>query len=116
MTVLVVGAPFRHGSRIYNCDIVLHRGRVLRVVSKTYLPTYREFYDPSLRIGPGCGRQRNLDRFDACAIWHHLLFEADDVPGLECQPVTAASRFDHYLAELLTGLLQSRQGAKPGRR
>jgi hypothetical protein len=32
----------------------------------------------------------------------------------KCQPVTAASRFE--LAELFTGLLQSRQGAKPGRR
>jgi NAD+ synthase (glutamine-hydrolysing) len=44
-TVLVVGAPLRHGARIYNCAAVIHRGRLLGVVPKTYLPTYREFYE-----------------------------------------------------------------------
>src|ERR1700712_4803336 len=28
MTVLVIGAPLRHGSRIYNCAVVVHRGRL----------------------------------------------------------------------------------------
>src|SRR4051812_18938118 len=37
--------PLRQGSRIYNCAVVVHRGRVLGVVPKTYLPTYREFYE-----------------------------------------------------------------------
>ena len=45
MSVLIVGAPLRHGARIYNCAVVVHRGRVLGVVPKTYLPTYREFYE-----------------------------------------------------------------------
>ncbi|MGB0437701.1 MAG: nitrilase-related carbon-nitrogen hydrolase, partial [Mycobacterium sp.] len=45
MTVLVVGAPLRHGHRIYNTAVVVHRGRVLGVVPKSYLPTYREFYE-----------------------------------------------------------------------
>lgn len=45
MTVLVVGAPLRFGARIYNCAAVIHRGRLLGVVPKTYLPTYREFYE-----------------------------------------------------------------------
>src|SRR3954449_8751191 len=38
MSVLVVGAPLRQGGRIYNCAVVIHRGRVLGVVPKTYLP------------------------------------------------------------------------------
>ena len=45
MSVLVVGAPLRQGGRIYNCAVVVHRGRVLGVVPKTYVPTYREFYE-----------------------------------------------------------------------
>src|SRR5260370_40554717 len=45
MSVLVVGAPLWQGARIYNCAVVIHRGRVLGVVPKTYLPTYREFYE-----------------------------------------------------------------------
>ena len=45
LPVLVVGAPLRHRNRIYNCAVVIHRGRVLGVAPKSYLPTYREFYE-----------------------------------------------------------------------
>src|ERR1700709_2021084 len=44
-TVLVVGAPLRHEGRLYNTALVIHRGRLLGVVPKSYLPTYREFYE-----------------------------------------------------------------------
>jgi NAD+ synthase (glutamine-hydrolysing) len=43
--VIVVGAPLRHRGRLYNCAVFLHRGRVLAVTPKTYLPNYREFYE-----------------------------------------------------------------------
>ncbi len=43
--VLVVGAPLRSLNRVYNCAVVLHRGEILGVVPKSYLPTYREFYE-----------------------------------------------------------------------
>jgi NAD+ synthase (glutamine-hydrolysing) len=45
LPVLVVGAPLRFRHRIYNCAVVIHRGRVLGVAPKSYLPTYREFYE-----------------------------------------------------------------------
>ncbi len=45
MPVLVVGAPLVHGTRVLNCAVVIHRGRVLGVAPKSYLPTYREFYE-----------------------------------------------------------------------
>ena len=44
-TVIVVGAPLRGLQRVYNCAVVLHRGQILGVVPKSYLPTYREFYE-----------------------------------------------------------------------
>ncbi|HXG45349.1 MAG TPA: NAD(+) synthase [Gemmatimonadales bacterium] len=43
--VLVVGAPLRFEGKLFNCAVVLHRGRVLGVAPKTYLPNYREFYE-----------------------------------------------------------------------
>ncbi|MFZ1412096.1 MAG: NAD(+) synthase [Micropruina sp.] len=51
-TVLVVGAPLRSLHRVYNCAVVLHRGEILGVVPKSYLPTYREFYERR-QIAPG---------------------------------------------------------------
>jgi NAD+ synthase (glutamine-hydrolysing) len=52
LPVLVVGAPLRHRHRIYNTAVVIHRGAVLGVVPKSYLPTYREFYERR-QIAPG---------------------------------------------------------------
>ena len=41
----VVGAPLRHRGHLYNCGVVIHRGRVLGAVPKVFLPNYREFYE-----------------------------------------------------------------------
>lgn len=43
--VLIVGAPLRVRGRLYNTAIVIHRGAILGVVPKIYLPNYREFYE-----------------------------------------------------------------------
>src|SRR5437867_1451838 len=43
--LLIVGAPLRSESRLFNCAIVIYRGRILGVIPKTYLPNYREFYE-----------------------------------------------------------------------
>ncbi|HTM80157.1 NAD(+) synthase [Asticcacaulis sp.] len=43
--VLVAGAPLLIDGAVYNCAVVIHRGRVLGVVPKTYLPNYREYYE-----------------------------------------------------------------------
>jgi NAD+ synthase (glutamine-hydrolysing) len=45
LPVVVVGLPLRVGGLLYNCAAVVHRGRVLGVVPKTFLPGYREFYE-----------------------------------------------------------------------
>src|SRR6202048_3988518 len=43
--VFAVGAPLRHRGHLYNCGVVVHRGMLLGVVPKVYLPNYREFYE-----------------------------------------------------------------------
>jgi NAD+ synthase (glutamine-hydrolysing) len=43
--VMVVGAPLRHEHGLFNTAVVIHRGRVLGVVPKSYLPEYREYYE-----------------------------------------------------------------------
>ncbi len=43
--MVVVGAPIRAEHGLFNAAVVIHRGRVLGVVPKTYLPEYREFYE-----------------------------------------------------------------------
>ncbi|MDO8723658.1 MAG: NAD(+) synthase [Syntrophales bacterium] len=43
--ILVIGAPLQVDFRLFNCGIVLYRGRILGIAVKSYLPNYREFYE-----------------------------------------------------------------------
>ncbi|WP_303827121.1 NAD(+) synthase [Asticcacaulis taihuensis] len=43
--VLVAGAPLLINGAVYNCAVVIHKGRALGVIPKTYLPNYREYYE-----------------------------------------------------------------------
>ena len=64
LPVLVVGAPLRHRHRIYNTAVVIHRGAVLGVAPKSYLPTYREFYERR-QIAPGDDERGTIRICDA---------------------------------------------------
>jgi len=88
--VLVVGAPLQQGSRLLNCAVVIHRGRVLGVSPKSYLPNYREFYEKR-HFAPGDDRRGQtlrfgLDRLDqrvgAVPFGPDLIFTATDIRGL----------------------------------
>ncbi|MDT7557073.1 MAG: hypothetical protein QOI68_1543 [Pseudonocardiales bacterium] len=91
LPVLVVGAPLRYRHRIYNTAVVVHRGRVLGVAPKSYLPTYREFYERrqvavgddisgTIRIGGGVGGGVGVAGIEV-PFGPDLLFTAADVPG-----------------------------------
>ncbi|HET9892204.1 MAG TPA: nitrilase-related carbon-nitrogen hydrolase, partial [Mycobacterium sp.] len=81
LPVLVVGAPLRHRHRIYNTAVVIHRGEVLGVVPKSYLPTYREFYERR-QLAAGDHERGTIRLLGAeVPFGPDLLFEASDVPG-----------------------------------
>ncbi|MFT9388057.1 NAD(+) synthase, partial [Acetobacter sp.] len=80
--VLVVGAPLRHRHTLYNCAVILHGGRILGIVPKSYLPNYREFYElrhftPGASVRGESLRLRGKD----IPFGVDLLFEARDLPG-----------------------------------
>ncbi len=83
LPVIAVGAPLRYRNRLYNCAVVIHRGRVLGVVPKSYLPTYREFYERR-QMAPGDDLRGATIRLAGADVpfGPDLLFTADDVGGL----------------------------------
>jgi len=83
LPVLVVGAPLRHLHRLYNCAVVIHRGRVLGVAPKVHLPNYREFYEKR-HYASGSDQAGGVIRIAGTDVpfGHDLLFTAEDVPGL----------------------------------
>ncbi|TYL45096.1 NAD(+) synthase [Nocardioides sp. BGMRC 2183] len=82
-TALVVGAPLTHRNRLLNCAVVIQGGRVLGVAPKSYLPTYREFYERRW-FAPGDDlRGETLELAgERVPLGPDLIFEATDVPGL----------------------------------
>jgi NAD+ synthase (glutamine-hydrolysing) len=83
MTVLVVGAPLQQGNRVFNCALVIHRGRILGVSPKSYLPNYREFYERR-HFAPGDDRRGQTIglRGEAVPFGPDLIFSATDLRGL----------------------------------
>ncbi|QNN53260.1 NAD(+) synthase [Nocardioides mesophilus] len=81
--VLVVGAALRHGNRLLNCAVVVHGGRILGIAPKSYLPTYREFYERR-HFAPGDDRRGESLVLGGVPVplGPDLLFAATDVPGL----------------------------------
>jgi NAD+ synthase (glutamine-hydrolysing) len=81
LPVLVVGAPLRHRHRVYNTALVIHRGAVLGVVPKSYLPTYREFYERrQLAAGDDVAGTIRVAGAEA-PFGPDLLFAATDLPN-----------------------------------
>ncbi|MFC7597212.1 NAD(+) synthase [Terrabacter sp. GCM10028922] len=80
--VLVVGAPLEKGMRVFNCGVVIHGGRIVGVSPKSYLPTYREFYERR-HFAPGDDQRRQTVEVagDRVPFGPDLLFRATDVPG-----------------------------------
>ena len=81
--MIVVGAPLRQGTRVLNCAVVLHDGEVIGVAPKSYLPTYREFYERR-HFAPGDDRRGQTIQLSGRQVpfGPDLLFRAPRIPGL----------------------------------
>lgn len=81
-SLVVVGAPLVYRDTLYNCAVIVHRGRILGIVPKTYLPGYREFYEPRYFASGETIRGQNLYLGgENVPFGVDLLFEAHDIPG-----------------------------------
>jgi NAD+ synthase (glutamine-hydrolysing) len=78
--VLIVGAPVEHSGALYNCAVVIARGRILGVIPKSFLPNYREFYE-NRWFAPGAGVTGLTTRLAGqdAPFGTDLVFEATDL-------------------------------------
>ena len=83
--VLLVGLPLQVSGSLYNVAAVLHRGRVLGVVPKTFLPNSLEFYERrQFASGDAALVQRVSIAGQQCVPFGSgLLFAASDLPLLK---------------------------------
>ena len=104
-----LGMPVRAGGKLFNCAVVIQKGKVLGVVPKTHLPNYGEFYEMRwFQSGADCGD--DLQPFDDVLAFRsyggigQCLIDCPTVPGLKvgvelCEDLWAADPPSRRLAE-----------------
>ncbi|MFZ7111184.1 MAG: NAD(+) synthase [Desulfatiglandales bacterium] len=80
--VLLVGAPLRFEEKLFDCAVVIYRGRMLGIVPKTYIPNYREFYEKRQFTSARDAVRREISLFgEKVPFGNDLIFEAFNLPG-----------------------------------
>jgi len=78
----IVGLPLVVDNMLFNCAAVVHKGRLLGLAPKTYLPNYREFYE-ARQFTSASLRLRDTVNFAGhqnVPFSNRLLFQAEDQP------------------------------------
>jgi NAD+ synthase (glutamine-hydrolysing) len=79
--VVVVGSPLRAEQGLFNCAVVIHGGRILGAIPKSYLPEYREFYEKrQFRAARDLISETVTLSGEQVPFGNHLVFQATDVP------------------------------------
>lgn len=81
--VFAVGLPYSSGGKVYNCAAVIHKGKVLGIVPKTFLPNYNEFYEQRWFVSADCEDTHLVDvNGNAVPFGTDLIFACSDHPEL----------------------------------
>ena len=80
--MVLVGLPWKHGSKLYNVAAVLCGGRLLGIIPKTHLPNYSEFYEQR-HFAAGMRKPVMTGWLDGqVPMGTNILFRCRDIPEL----------------------------------
>ena len=80
--LLFIGIPVEIRGKLYNAAAVLHRGELLGLIPKTFLPNYNEFYEQR-HFASGSGPVEIVDwGGEEVPFGTNMLFTCDEVPHL----------------------------------
>jgi len=78
----VVGLPLLIDDQVFNCAAVVHRGEVLGIIPKSYLPTYKEYYDARFFAPASTAFSNIVELFGKqVPFGTDLLFRCSSMPG-----------------------------------
>jgi NAD+ synthase (glutamine-hydrolysing) len=80
----IVGLPLQVDNLLFNCAVIFHRGKILGVVPKTFLPNYREFYEPRQFAPAAAAHSQVVNVLDQRDIpfGERLIFRCEEEPRL----------------------------------
>lgn len=81
--LLLVGAPLAWEGQLFNCAVAIHRGEILGITPKSYLPSYREFYEKRQFTAGRCAAMREVELLGSrVPFGNDLVYTASGLPGL----------------------------------
>jgi NAD+ synthase (glutamine-hydrolysing) len=115
----IVGVPLLNYDRLFNCAVGLADGKILGVIPKTHLPTYKEFYDGRYFASAAAAYYQSCQlRGELYSFGTDILFEREGtgslVVGVEvCEdlwtPIPPSSNQARHGAVLLANLSASNE-------
>src|ERR1700730_8611178 len=79
----VVGLPLAIDDQMFNCAALLHGGRILGVVPKSFIPNYKEFYEGRWFAAAATARSREITLGgETVPFGIDQLFDATNIEGL----------------------------------
>jgi NAD+ synthase (glutamine-hydrolysing) len=79
----VVGLPLAVDDQLFNCAAVLHGGRILGIVPKSFIPNYKEFYERRWFAGAATAHSTQVTVLgQTVPFGADLLFEPSNLGGL----------------------------------
>ena len=82
--VLIVGAPLVFEGKLFNCGLIIYRGKILGIAAKSYLPNYREFYEKRhfTSVREALCREVTFNG-QVLPFGNDIIFEATNLPGFK---------------------------------
>lgn len=80
--LVFVGLPVEREGKLYNAAAVLHRGSILAIIPKTYIPSYGEFYETRYFTAGNKEAVSFLFNKEEVFFGTNILFEAEGMEGL----------------------------------
>src|SRR5690625_647814 len=82
--LLLVGAPLRFDGQLFNCAVAIHRGQLLGVAPKTYLPNDQEYAEKRYFSSAEAAVRTEVPLLGATVPFGaDLLYIAEHIPGLD---------------------------------
>lgn len=79
----IIGMPLRAENQLFNCAVVVSRGKILGAVPKSYIPNYKEFYEERwFASGLGIKGSSAVICGQSVPFGTDLLFEAEGQPDI----------------------------------
>lgn len=90
--LIIIGAPIIKDDKLFNCAVVINKGKILGVVPKSYIPNYQEFYEgryftPAPKVNSSLSINGKLVPFGTNLIFQNINYPIESIAIEICEDI-----------------------------